>query len=294
MNIQAPPYRDATDEVANHAKRLLAERRETDLEKLGTLYRHRVARIAFGWVGSLSAIASLIVIAAAEEGQVLALGLAWLAAFAGGIAGYVIAKNKFKTWREREEGASDEPHAVVLRLTKATSNEEEGPQSLNRIDDLALDSHRLPLLVGAMLLPLTCIVLFMLLCGAHQQELDQITRFAFLYTVHVHVYAAIAAWHYPKKRRAAAMIGIAALLGVLPFVLSSLVVGVVASFSAVVYYLPLTWWVDRETQWIATERLERIVANHKPAKQSLAPAAFEEPVTFEGPARNTAAVASPL
>lgn len=263
MTAQAPPFRDATSEVANHAKRLLAGRRETDLGKLGSLYRHRMARIAFGWVGTFAAILALLGIAIAEEPQLWTLGFAWLAAFAGGIAGYLVAARKFSGWRVREECISQEPHAVVLRLTQASSEDEQednSPYSLNRIDSLALNSHRLPLVVGAMLLPLTGIVTFMFLCGAHESELSLIARYGFLYTIHVHIYAAIAAWRFPEKRGSAAMIGIAAALGVLPFVLSALVVGAVATMSVAIYYLPITWWVDRESLWIANERQERIAA----------------------------------
>ena len=269
MTAQAPPFRDASSEVANHAKRLLAGRRETDLGTLGLIYRHRMARIAFGWVGTFAALVALLGIAVDEEAQLWHLGSAWLAAIAGGVAGYLVAASKFNRWREREERISQEPHAVVLRLTRATNEEEQednGRYSLNRIDSLALNSHRLPLLVGAMLLPLTGILTFMLLCGAHESELSLIAHYGLLYTIHVHIYAAIAAWRFPEKRGSAAMIGIAAALGVLPFVLSALVVGAVAAISVALYYLPITWWVDRESQWIANERQERIAAKAVAAK----------------------------
>lgn len=278
MSADANIYRNASSEVADHAKRLLAMHRPIDDATIGAVYRRRYARLGFGYAGTVAGLTALLCVALASEGQVLMLWLAWLAAFLGGAVAYFWAAHRFRQSRRHALSSSDDPHELVIRLTRGDDRVEEIERRLDHIEGLGLMSHRLPLLVGALLLPISLIALVFAVGGSRVEEIDQVLRFAFVYTVHVHLYAAIAAWRYPKKRHGSAMVGIATALGLLPFLVSGFVVGVVAVLVVCTYYLPITYWVDRENQWLTMEREERFAESLTQEAASPSPILVPRPV----------------
>ena len=292
MSAQAPPYRNADDEVARHAKRLLASHRQVDDKKLRTLYRHRCARIGFGYVGSMAAICALIAIAVADNGQMLILGSAWVAAFAGGLIAYLGAHWDLAR-RAKNNPIAEDPYSLVIQLTNPLARDVRDDYLLNRIARLGLESHRSPLLVGAMLLPLTLITSFFFASDGVWTDLDELAKIALVYTAHVHLYAIIAAWRFPKSRRAGRTIAIATALGVLPFIISAVFVGAISVAITLCFFLPISYWVDRENTWIAQEKAERRAARRDLEERARPVAVPLQAATFYN-LRNTASVASPL
>jgi hypothetical protein len=193
----------------------------------------------------------------------VALAWGWAAAFAAGIGAYLWAARSFERQRIRFLGASNDAYELVLRLSKATEGDEEDPTSLYRVARLGLSSHRLPLLVVAMLMPLTLIACFLFLIDVGAAEMRDALRYGFAYTIHVHLYAVIAAWYFPLKQRVSFVIAIAAGLGIIPFLLSGLVVGVIATLVMALGFMPLSNWAKRENQWLIGEQHKRIAARAK-------------------------------
>lgn len=291
MSAQAPPYRNADDEVARHAKRLLASHRQTDEKKLRSLYQSRCARIGFGYVGSMAAILALVLIAVADSGQILVLASAWAAAFAGGLIAYLGAPLDLARRAKNSPLSAEDPYSLVIQLTNPVARDVRDDYILNRIVKLGLESHRYPLLVGAMLLPLTLIIGFFVATEGVWSDMDELTRIALVYTAHVHIYAILAAWFFPQKRRSGRIIAIATALGVLPFIISAIFVGIIAAVITLCFFIPISHWVDRENTWIAQEKAERRAARREIEERALRHA---RQVDYLGSPRNTAAVAHPL
>lgn len=254
MNELANPYRNATEEVAKHAQRLLAKHGQGESETLGRIYRWRWARIGFGAVGVIAACLALLYISISGESPVLALALGWAATFAGGTGGYHWAARRDKSRHRRLLGASDDPYEQVLRLSNATETDEEDCDRVYQIAKLGLTSHRLPLLVGALLLPLSLVACFLILIDTGEAEMRYGLWYALMCTIHVHLYALFAAWTYPIRQRAIYVISVATTAGLLPFMLPALVVGVIATLIVGIYFGPLSAWLQRENQCLAIEQ----------------------------------------
>ncbi len=264
MSTAAPPYRNARNEVAMHAKRLLAGHVSIDEDKLGAIYRRRSARIAFGIAGTYAGGLTLLFIALAERGQTLALALAWLAAFISGGVAYLRAGRRYQQARNKSLGANDDPYDLVIRLSHPNRREETNHDALASLEKLGLASHRWPLLAGAILLPLTLLTGFFALFSTSLHELDQINRFALVCTAHVHIFAMVSAWRYPRKQNAMAAVGIAAALGVIPFIISALVVAPVALVIVLICHYPIGRCVARENAWIVAAQSKNTTAVASP------------------------------
>jgi hypothetical protein len=293
MSAQAPPYRNADDEVARHAKRLLASHRQVDDKKLRALYQSRCARIGFGYVGSMAAICALIAIAFADTGQIQILASAWAAAFAGGLIAYLGAHLDLARRAKKSAISAKDPYSLVIQLTNPIARDVRDDYLLNRIERLGLESHRYPLLVGAMLLPLTLIIGFFVVSEGIWADMGELATIALVYTAHVHLYAMIAAWRFPKSRRAGRTIAIATMLGVLPFIISAIFVGIIAATITLCFFIPLSYWVDRENAWIAQEKAERRAARRDLEERARPATRPFHAGTFYN-LKNTAAEASPL
>ncbi len=250
MSATASPYRNPTDEVAKHAERLLAKHRSVDEEKIGAIYRRRHARIGFGQVGTAVGLPALLCIALVDEYQLFFLLLAWAAAILGGLVSYFRAKHQYQRARNKSLGEQEDPYDLVIRLQDTTLASEANREALHLLSALELPSHRWPLVAGSLLLPLSLVSVFFALTGIRMSELNEVLHFAFLFTVHVHIFAALNAWYFPKKDNLVASVGFATLLGLLPFIISALVVAVVAMASIVVCHMPITRAVKRERAWI--------------------------------------------
>jgi hypothetical protein len=293
MSAQATPYRNADDEVARHAMRLLASHRQVDDKKLAALYRNRCARAGFGYFGTVAGVLALVAITVADSGQVHMLAFAWAVACCGAVVAYHWASHDLTRRAKRAAIEPADPYSLVIQLTNTEGAHVPDNYMLERIESLGLDSHRYPLVVGALLLPLSLIAGFFALSDGMWTELEVLTKFAFVYTAHVHIFAVIAAWRFPKGRKAARTISIAAGLGLLPFIISSLFVGVIAAVITVCLFLPLSRWVDNENFWIAQEKQERATAAKKQLEEPLLAGTALQVDAIATP-KSTVAVANPL
>lgn len=247
-------YRDSTEIVDQRAHRLrldrLAELEQTPTG-LRSVYVRRSARIAFGVAGTAGALLTFGSLYLLDHGSTNLLLASWALAVAAYFGAAAIASLRLERALRRAVARSSDPFADALRLRDTS------PRALERALSGGREhaSFAWPLLAVTLLGPYTLQLAYFALDGAAWSEFDAWMKWTMLFVVHVHGYAAHAAWQYPRRRQACRSLAVAAGLAMVPggifLGLPSLITLITGAVLIVVFWLPLRRVMDRELSAMA-------------------------------------------